>query len=309
MLLPLLQNEVPRLESLRDFRILGTSCEQVFDDIARLAAVVCDTPVAVITFIDEQRVWFKAKVGLELDEIPRDGSFCAHAILQPDVLIIPDPLSDERFMSSFLVKEFGIQFYAGIPLITDDAHPLGTLAVMDRVPHLMTEEQSDSLRLLARRMMRELALQRTTETQSPNRRPHLAPPPQRSVTILIVEDDDNLRNLLQRTLEAVGFSVLPAADGVEGLRLCQEHDRTIDLMVSDIVMPPLNGIQLSEQVHASHPAMRFLFITGFAEEFPEAHKLIKIGATILEKPFLRSELLRKVEDTLNQGTAATGTEG
>jgi CheY-like chemotaxis protein len=307
--LPLPQNELPRLESLRNFRILGTSREQVFDDIARLAAVICDAPVAVITFIDEQRVWFKAKIGLELDEIPRDGSFCAYAILQPDVLIIPDPLIDERFMSSFLVKKIGIQFYAGIPLIADDAYPLGTLAVMDRVPHLMTEEQSDSLRILARQMMRELALRRTKETQSPNRRPHLAPLPQRSVTILIVEDNDNLRNLLQRTLETVGFSVVSAADGVEGLRLCQEHDRTIDLLVSDIVMPRLNGIQLSQQVRASHPAMRFLFVTGFAEEFPEVHELLKIGATILEKPFLPSEFLRTVEDTLSQPTAATGTEG
>src|SRR6202161_3340381 len=111
--LPLPQNERPRLESLRDFRIMDSSCEQVFDDIARLAAVICDAPVAIITFVDEQRVWFKAKVGLELDEIPRDGSFCAYAILQPDVLVIPDPLSDERFMSRFLVKEIGITFYAG----------------------------------------------------------------------------------------------------------------------------------------------------------------------------------------------------
>src|ERR1700676_3257886 len=116
MLIRLPQNESPGLESLRHFRILGTSCEQVFDDIARLAALVCDAPVAVISFIDEQRVWFKAKVGLELDEIPRDGSFCG-AILQSDVLIVPDSLSDERFMSSLLVKEIGIQFYAGIPLI------------------------------------------------------------------------------------------------------------------------------------------------------------------------------------------------
>ena len=154
MQLPLPQNESLRLESLRNFRILGTSCEQVFDEVVRLAALICDTPVAVIGFIDEQRVWFKAKIGLELDEIPRDGSFCTYAILQPDVLIVPDPLSDERFMSGFLVKQIGIQFYAGIPLITDDAHPLGTLAVMDRVPHLMTAEQNDSLRILARQMMR-----------------------------------------------------------------------------------------------------------------------------------------------------------
>ena len=162
MQLPLPQNERSRVESLRSFRILGTSCEQVFDDMAHLAALICDAPVAVIAFIDDQRVWFKAKIGLELDEIPRDGSFCTYAILQSDILIVPDPLSDERFMSSFLVKQIGIQFYGGIPLVTDDAHPVGALAVMDRVPHLMTAEQSDSLRILARRIMRELELRRTT---------------------------------------------------------------------------------------------------------------------------------------------------
>jgi len=307
--LPLPQDESSRLESLRSFLILGTSSEQEFDDTARLAAVICDAPVAVIAFIDEQRVWFKAKIGLELDEVPRDGAFCAYAILQSDILIVPDPLSDERFMNSFLVKELGIQFYAGIPLITDDAHPLGTLAVMDRVPHLITEEQSDSLRILARRTMRGLELKRTRETQSPHRRLHFAPPPQRSVTILIVEDNDNLRNLLQRTLEGVGFSVFPAADGAEALRLCQQHDGTIDLVVSDIVMPRLNGLELEGRIRAARPETKFLFITGFADDFPGLRERIKCGAIILEKPFLPSELLRKVEDTLNQGKAATGTEG
>jgi CheY-like chemotaxis protein len=281
----------------------------VFDDIARLAAHICDTPVAVIAFIDEQRVWFKASIGLELHEIPREGSFCAYAILQPDILIIPDPLSDERFASSFLVKQIGIQFYAGIPLVIDDAHPLGTLAVMDRVAHLLTDEQRDSLRILARRMTRELELRRTEGTQSPHRRPHLATPHQRSVTILIVEDNDNLRNLLHRALEGNGFSVLPAADGAEALRLCEQHDGTIDLVVSDIVMPRLNGLELEERIRAARPETKFLFITGFGDQFPALRERIKYGTNILEKPFLPSELLRKVEDTLNQGTAATGTEG
>jgi GAF domain-containing protein len=85
-----------------------------------------DVPVAVIAFIDEQRVWFKAKIGLEVDEIPRDDSFCAHAILQFDVLIVPDPISDKRFVSSFLVKEIGIRFYAGMPLIPVDNYPVCT---------------------------------------------------------------------------------------------------------------------------------------------------------------------------------------
>jgi CheY-like chemotaxis protein len=284
----------------------------VFDDIARLAALICDTPVAVIAFIDEKRVWFKAKIGLELDEIPRDDSFCAYAILQSDMLIVLDPLSDERFMSSFLVKEIGIQFYAGIPLTTDNAHALGTLAVMDRVPHLLTAEQINSLQILDRRIMHELELRQTREVQSPHQRLHLALSGKPSATILLVEDTDNLRNLLQRVLEGNGFSVIPAANGAEALRLCQQHDGTIDLMVSDIVMPQLNGLQLWERVRATHPAMKFLFITGFAEEFPELRELIKMGAIILEKPFVPSELLRKVEDTLNplnQGNAATGTEG
>jgi CheY-like chemotaxis protein len=302
------QNEKPRLESLRSLLLLGTSSEQVFDDIARLAALICDTPVAVITFIDERRVWFKAKIGLELDEIPRDGSFCAYAILQSGILIVPDPPSDERFMSSFLVKQIGIQFYAGIPLITDDAHPLGTLAVMDCVPHLMTADQNDCLRILARWMMRELELRRTRETQSPHGRPHLAPR-QRSVTVLIVEDDDNLRNILQRVLEGNGFSVFPAADGAEALRLCQQTEGTIDLVVSDIVMPRLNGLQLSERIRAARPETKFLFITGFGDQFPELREPIKFGTNILEKPFLPSEFLHKVEETLNQGKAATGTEG
>jgi CheY-like chemotaxis protein len=306
---PLPQNEGPRLESLRSFRILGTTREQVFDDIAHLAALICDTPVAVIAFIDEQRVWLKAKIGLELDEIPRDGSFCAYAILQSDVLIVPDPLSDERFMSSFLVKQIGIQFYAGIPLIADDAHPLGTLAVMDRVPHLLTAEQIDSLQILDRRIMHELELRQTREAQSPHQRLHLAPSRKPSVTILLVEDTDNLRNLLHRVLEGNGFSVIPAADGAEALRLCQQHDGTIDLVVSDIVMPRPNGLELSERIRAARPETKFLFITGFAGEFPELCELIKIGATILEKPFLPSELLHRVEDMLNQGKAATGTEG
>ena len=281
----------------------------MFDDIARLAALICDTPVAVIAFIDEQRVWFKASIGLESHEIPREGAFCAYAILQPDVLIVPDPLSDERFASSFLVKQIGIQFYAGIPLVIDDSHPLGTLAVMDRVAHLLTEEQRDSLRILARRMTRELELRRTGGAQSPHRQPHLAMPDQRSITILIVEDNDNLRNLLYRALEGNGFSVLPAADGAEALRLCEQHDGTIDLVVSDIVMPRLNGLELEKRIRAARPETKFLFITGFGDQFPESRERIKYGANILEKPFLPSELLRKVEETLNQGTAATGTDG
>jgi CheY-like chemotaxis protein len=298
------ENEGSRLESLHSFRILGTSCEQAFDDIARLAALMCDAPVAVIAFVDEQKVWFKAKIGLEVDEIPRDGSFCSHAILQSNVLIVPDPISDKRFVNSFLVEEVGIRFYAGIPLITVDDYPVGTLAVMDRVPHLMTAEQTDSLQILARRIVGELETRGTTDDQLPHPRLQLVVPHRRSVTILIVEDDGVLRELLQRALEGYGFSVLRAANGAEALHWSERHEGTIEIVVTDIVLSDLNGLELSKRICAVHPETKLLFITGFGDQFPE---LRESGASILEKPFLPSELLRKVDDIVTQGKDATGT--
>ena len=306
--MPLPEDETSRIKSLTNLRILDTSPEQIFDDLARLAALICDTPIAVIDFVDEQRVWFKATIGLELDEMPREESFSAYAILQSNVLLVPDPLSDERFANGFMVTEMGVRFYAGIPLVSANNHAVGTLAVMDRIPHLLTEEQIDSLKILARRIVHELELRRTRDGQSPQRL-HLTSSLLRSACILLVEDNDNLRNLLQRTLEGSGYSVLSASDGAEALRLCDQHEGAIDLTVSDIVMPRLNGLQLKEQILAIRPGMRFLFITGFAEEFPELRELIKNGGDVLGKPFLPSELVAKVEQMLNQEDIATGTNG
>ena len=246
----------------------------------------------------------RPKSALNVDEIPRDDSFCAHAILQSDVLIVRDPISDQRFMSSFLVESIGIRFYAGMPLITSSHQAIGAISVMDRVPHLVTTEQIDSLQILARRVVGELETRRTTDVQSPHPRLHLAPPHHRSVTILIVEDNDNLRNLLQQTLEGVGFSVFPAADGAEALRWSEQHEGTIEIMVSDIVMPGLNGLELSKRIRVARPETKFLLITGFGDQFPE---LREYGGNVLEKPFLPSELLREVEEILNQGPAATAT--
>ena len=302
--MPQPENEGFRLESLYSFRILGTACEQAFDDIAHLAALMCDAPVAVIAFIDEQRVWFKAKVELELDEIPRDDSFCAHAILRSDVLIVPDPIADQRFVSSFLVQQMGIRFYAGIPLITVENYPIGTLAVMDRVPHLLTAEQIDSLQILARRVMGELETSRITNAPLPHPRLHLVAPHRRSVTILIVQNEEILRGLLQRALEGYRFSVLPAANGAEALQWSERHEGTIEIVVTDIDLSDISGFELSRRIRAAHPETKFLFLTGLGDQIPE---LREYAADILEKPFLPSELLRKVDDIIVQGKDATGT--
>jgi len=301
---PLPQNESSRLDSLRSFQILGTSCEQVFDDILGLGSLICDTPIGKIGFVDQERVWLKAKIGFDFDEIPRERSFSAHAILQSDILLVPDPIRDAAFANNLLVTEIGVRFYAGMPLITSSGQAIGAISVMDRVPHLMTEEQIDALRILARRVVGELETRCTTHAQSPHQRLHLEPPRHRSVTILIVEDNDNLRNLLHRTFEGVGFSVFPAADGAEALRWSEQYKGTIEIVVTDVVMPELNGLELFQRIRVARPETKFLFITGFGDQFPE---LRDYGANILKKPFLPSELLRMVDDILDQGHAVTGT--
>ncbi len=155
------KNEAARLEALHRYAILDTFPEQEFDDLARLAALICGTPTALVSFVDANRQWFKAKVGLQLSETPRDASFCAHAILKPDVLVIPDTLADERFRANPLVTgEPHIRFYAGAPLVTHDGHALGTICVTDTVPRDLAQPQREALKALSRLAVAELQLRR-----------------------------------------------------------------------------------------------------------------------------------------------------
>jgi CheY-like chemotaxis protein len=306
---PLPQFESSRLETLRSLRILETPPEDAFEDIVHLAAIICDTPIVKIGFVDQQRVWLKAKVGLEFDEIPRERSFSTHAILQPDILLVPDPTEDPRFRDNLLVTEIGVRFFAAAPLITSDHQTIGALSVMDRLPHLLTTEQMDSLRILARRIMYELEQRGIRDAPAGHPGIHFAVTRLPSATILLIEDDQMMRDLLQRTLVRVGLTVLCASDGNEALDLCRQHLGAIDLVVSDIVMPGLNGIECAERILVARPETKFLFITGFGGQFPELGALVKSGASLLEKPFLPSELVLRVRDTLNWGKLATGTEG
>jgi two-component system, cell cycle sensor histidine kinase and response regulator CckA len=160
MQLPLPENEVARLENLRSYRILDTPPEPAFDDLARLAAFICGTPIALIGLIDSKRQWFKSAVGWDVAEIPRAESFCAHTILKPDLLVVSETLKDQILGKSALATHGGIRFYAGASLITTDGYALGTLSVMDCVPRALTEEQSDALQRLARQVVTLIELRK-----------------------------------------------------------------------------------------------------------------------------------------------------
>jgi PAS domain S-box-containing protein len=155
---PLPPSESERLAALASYRVLDTAPESEFDDLTRLAATICGTPVALVSLVDAQRQWFKSRHGLETIETPRDHAFCAHAILEPDDLfIVPDSHADVRFHDNPLVTgDPHIRFYAGMPLVTPDHHAVGMLCVVDHIPRELTEAQRDALRVLGRQVILQL---------------------------------------------------------------------------------------------------------------------------------------------------------
>jgi PAS domain S-box-containing protein len=160
---PIPEHEAARLAELEQYEILDTPPEEAFDGLTRLAAQICDTPIALVSLIDTHRQWFKAKVGIDAPETPRDIAFCAHAIHQSDLLIVPDTAQDPRFTDNPLVtKDPNIRFYAGMPLITPTGHAMGTLCVIDRMPKQLTFDQMTTLRILGQQVVRQLELRRRT---------------------------------------------------------------------------------------------------------------------------------------------------
>ena len=162
---PLPDNEARRLKELLQYKILDTTAEAVFDDFTRLASYICGTPIALISLVDADRQWFKAKVGLEASETPRDIAFCAHAILQADVFVVPDATVDQRFATNPLVTSAPhVRFYAGTPLTTAEGNALGTLCAIDHVPRKLDPEQLEALQLLGRQVVKQIELRRNEES-------------------------------------------------------------------------------------------------------------------------------------------------
>ena len=159
---PLYHDEPARMAVLREYGILDTLPEASFDDIVFLASYICETPGAMVSLVDDDRQWFKAKVGTDLQETSRDHAFCAHAILNPDeIFVVPDAHQDPRFATNPLVRdEPHIRFYAGAPLVSPEGMPLGTLCVVDEVPGYLSPKQTRALAALAREVVVHLELRR-----------------------------------------------------------------------------------------------------------------------------------------------------
>ena len=163
MAAPLPKNELLRLKALQEYAVMDSTAEQAYDDIVRLAAFICKTPMALVGFIDSDRQWFKAKVGLEASQVPRETTFCTHAILKPsEVMVIPDARLDQRFATHPAVTaDPGVRFYVGVPLVTPTGEALGTLCAVDFTPRQLEPEQIEILRILSRQVIAQLELRRS----------------------------------------------------------------------------------------------------------------------------------------------------
>ncbi len=147
-------NEEKRFEALKKLQILDTLPEQAYDDIVLLASQLVGSPIAIISLVDKNRIWFKAKIGTNLKQIASPGSFCDTAILNDQPLVVSDASQDRRFKDNELVQ-LGIRFYAGIPLIMQDGETVGNLCVLDTIPRTLSKIESDNLQVIARQVVRE----------------------------------------------------------------------------------------------------------------------------------------------------------
>nr|WP_308796222.1 PAS domain-containing protein [Tolypothrix sp. FACHB-123] len=154
-------SEVARLEALHQYQILDTEPEKAYDDIAQLAAFICGTPIALVNFIAETRQWFKAKLGIDVPEMPRNVGLSYLCLQQQQMVVVPDVLADAELATNPVVVDYPfVRFYAGVPLVTPKGDILGTLCVIDNVPRELNQQQLDALQALSRQVITQLELRR-----------------------------------------------------------------------------------------------------------------------------------------------------
>jgi PAS domain S-box-containing protein len=238
---PLPADEAARQRVLDELAIVDSPDEPAFDDLAHLAAIICGTPIALISLVDGNRQWFKSRVGLAARETPRDVSFCGHAIVSDDLFEVPDAAADPRFADNPLVLGAPhVRFYAAVPLAPDGRHNVGTLCVVDHVPRRLTPEQREALSALGRQAVRLMDMRNATRREVGLRRDLFA-------------QSDLSRSMIEHAGEAIISADLagiirtfnPAAERLLGHAAADMIDRTTPEIFHDPVEVAARALELS----------------------------------------------------------------
>ncbi|MEO6994184.1 MAG: response regulator [Lacunisphaera sp.] len=293
--------EQARLAALHSYRLIDTPPESKFDAIAKRAADLCEATAATLVLVDERRCWFKARVGIEQTEIARDLSFCNYALRSSGVFVVPDATKDPRFSHLPVVNQHGVQFFAGVPLVTPYGFSIGTLCVLDSHARDLSAAQSAALKMLSSEVMDLFEEHRAKAQSSSASTPpiSLVMPNGKTGSLLIVDDDDAVRSFVCVATRRLGYHVIEATNGVDALQKLEQNPGKIGLVLTDINMPMMDGVELVKalKVHPEKPPIAVM--SGRFDPYIR-NALQSEGVTaLLSKPFstgaLKQTLLKAIQ--------------
>ena len=224
------ENENTRLQDLQDSGLLDSPAEAEFDEIVAFASDLCNMPISLISLVDSNRQWFKARIGLNAIETNRDISFCSHAILEDHLFEVPDTLNDIRFSDNpMVVQDPSIRFYAGMPLVTSSGSRLGTLCVIDKTPRQLTEKQKFGLKVLANNVIK------IAELRIKNKELYYITETQKRIISILAHDVRNPLASIKNIIDLNQSDILNTADAAEMMAMvAAQLNNTIE-MVENVV--------------------------------------------------------------------------
>jgi len=272
------ENENKRLYDLYSSGLLDSPQEEEFDEIVNFASSLCNMPIAIISLTDTNRQWFKAKVGIDITEIKRETSFCAHAILSNGLFEVPDAFEDERFNDNPMVVEAPhIRFYAGMPLITSTGSRLGTLCVINSMPGQLNEAQKYGLKLLANTIIK------IAELRIKNQKLHYLGQNQKKIISILAHDIKNPLVSIKNIIDLKQNDVLDANESLAMMGLVSGQLNSTIKMVEDVVNWGQLQLQIGQQLQFEDVNLSELVDKVFATEMLKSsikeNKLVNLIAS------------------------------
>jgi len=299
-------DEELRLQDLESYQILDTQNEADFDGLVELASQICKTPISLISLLDRDRQWFKAKTGLSASETDRDVAFCAHAILQDEVMVVEDTLEDDRFSDNPMVNGEldSVRFYAGAPIVSPTGHKLGAFCIVDYQPKKLSQEEERALVILSRQVTRLLAL-RKNNMQIRSRAKEIIRMKSKAINRVIEQQDNDKKNIAHNLHEDLAQRI---ASGMLYLNMAAENVQQAAPLIQTAQSQFYDVLNKMREMsyEISPPAINFTSLRELVEEFvdkiaitfPFSIEVQKVGEDVTCTQDLTVTSIRIIEEWL-----------